>query len=66
VDDSLIDILSGDIPIEPEYKAGKEVIIALGIAIARENNCSSIISAQRAGRATAGSRSEPVVASGGI
>jgi hypothetical protein len=65
VDDSLIDILSGDILMELEYKAGKEAVIALRTVIARENNCGSITSAQKAGRATAGSRSEPVVASGG-
>jgi hypothetical protein len=46
---------------EPEYKAGKEVVIAFGTAIARENNRGSITSAQRAGRATTGSRSEPVL-----
>ena len=39
---------------ELEYRAGKEVIIPLSLAIARENNQGSITSAQRARRATAG------------
>jgi hypothetical protein len=42
---------------EPEYQAGKEVIVPLSTAVARENNRGSITNAQRAGRATAGSGS---------
>ena len=64
VNNNSVDILGGDIPMEPEYKAGKEVIIPLSRAVARENNRGSITSAQRAGRATAasGSRSESALA----
>ena len=64
VNNNSVDILGGDIPMEPEYKAGKEVIIPLSRAVARENNQGSITSAQRAGRATAasGSRSESALA----
>ena len=64
VNSNSVDILGGDIPMEPEYKAGKEVIIPLSRAVARENNRGSITSAQRAGRATAasGSRSESALA----
>jgi hypothetical protein len=40
---------------EPEYKAGKEVVVPFSTAVARENNQGSITSAQQAGRATAGS-----------
>jgi hypothetical protein len=53
VNSNSVDILGGDILMEPEYKAGKEVIIPLSLAVARENNRGSITSAQRAGRATA-------------
>jgi len=38
---------------ELEYKAGKEVVVPLSTAVARENNRGSITSAQRAGRAKA-------------
>ena len=57
VDSQLIETLGGSIPMEPEYKAGKEVVIPFSAAVARENNRGSITSAQRAGRATAGSGS---------
>ena len=57
VNSNSVSILSGDIPMEPEYKAGKEVIIPLSLAVARENNQGSITSAQRARRATAASGS---------
>jgi hypothetical protein len=52
-----VDILGGDTLMELEYKAGKEVIVLLSLAVARENNQGSITSAQRARRATAGSGS---------
>jgi hypothetical protein len=67
VNSNSVGILGGDIPMEPEYKAGKEVIIPLSLAVARDNNRGSITSAQRAGRATAGlgSGSAPAIASDG-
>jgi hypothetical protein len=52
VNSNSVDILSGDILMELEYKAGKEVIIPLSLAVARENNQGSITSAHRARRAT--------------
>jgi hypothetical protein len=68
----LVDVLGGNIPIEAEYKAGKEVQIQLAKAVAKENNRGSITAAQKAGRATAappkttgpgpGSRPETVLA----
>jgi hypothetical protein len=54
VNSNSVSILGGDTPMELEYKAGKEVIIPLSLAVARENNRGSITSAQRARRATAG------------
>jgi hypothetical protein len=48
VDSNSVDILGGDILMELEYKAGKEVIVLLSQAVARENNQGSITSAQRA------------------
>jgi len=53
--------LGDDIPLEPEYKAGKEVIVPFSVIVARENNQGSITSAQVAGRAL-GSQPAPVVA----
>jgi hypothetical protein len=50
--------LGNDIPMEPEFKAGKEVIVPFSAVIARENNRGSITSAQAAGRAS-GSGSGP-------
>ena len=38
VDSNSVDILGSDILMELEYKAGKEVIVLLSLAIARENN----------------------------
>jgi hypothetical protein len=52
VNDDLIELLSGNIPIEAECKAGKEVQIQLTKAAALENNRGSITAAQKAGRAT--------------
>jgi hypothetical protein len=50
--------LGNDIPMEPEFKAGKEVIVPFSVVVARENNRGSITSAQAAGRAS-GSGSGP-------
>jgi hypothetical protein len=44
--------LGRDIPMEPEYQAGKEVIVPFSKVVAQENNRSSITSAQAAGRAS--------------
>jgi hypothetical protein len=33
-----METLGGSIPMEPEYKAGKEVVVSFSIAVARENN----------------------------
>ena len=52
VNDELIDLLGGNIPMEAEYKAGKEVQIQLTKAVALENNHGSITAAQKAGRKT--------------
>jgi hypothetical protein len=52
VGDDLIELLGGNIPMEAEYKAGKEVQIQLAKAVALENNRGSITVAQKAGRAT--------------
>jgi hypothetical protein len=52
VGDDLIEPLGGNIPMEAEYKAGKEVQIQLTKAVALENNRGSITAAQKAGRAT--------------
>ena len=52
VSDELIDLLGGNIPMEAEYKAGKEVQIQLTKAVALENNRGSITTAQKAGRKT--------------
>jgi hypothetical protein len=38
VNSNSLGILGGDIPMELEYKAGKEVIIPLSLAVAKENN----------------------------
>jgi hypothetical protein len=46
------EVLGRDIPIEPEYKASKEVLISFSAAVAKENNRGSITAAQRRGRAT--------------
>jgi hypothetical protein len=53
VSNNLVDVLSRNIPMEAEYKAGKEVQIQLAKAVAKENNRGSIAAAQKAGRATA-------------
>ena len=45
VSDELIDLLGGNIPMEAEYKAGKEVQIQLTKAVALENNRGSITTA---------------------
>jgi hypothetical protein len=52
VGDDLIELLGGNIPMEAEYKAGKEVQIQLTKAVALENNRGSITTAQKAGQAT--------------
>jgi hypothetical protein len=52
VGDDLIELLGGNIPMEAEYKVGKEVQIQLTKAVALENNRGSITAAQKAGRAT--------------
>ena len=52
VSDDLIELLGGNIPMEAEYKSGKEVQIQLTKAVALENNRGSITAAQKAGRAT--------------
>ena len=52
VGDDLIELLGGNIPMEAEYKSGKEVQIQLTKAVALENNRGSITAAQKAGRAT--------------
>jgi hypothetical protein len=52
VGDDLIELLGGNILIEVEYKAGKEIQIQLTKAVALENNRGSITAAQKAGRAT--------------
>ena len=48
--------IGNNILLEPEYKAGKEVIVPFSVVVAQENNRGSITSAQAAGRASAGSR----------
>jgi hypothetical protein len=53
VDDSLVEHLGASIPMEPAFKAGKEVTVQLAKAVAEENHCRSITAAQKAGRATA-------------
>jgi hypothetical protein len=50
VSNDLTELLGGNIPIETEYKAGKEVQIQLTKAVALGNNCGSITAAQKAGR----------------
>ena len=52
VSEDLIELLGGTIPMEAEYKAGKEVQVQLTKAVALENNRGSITAAQKAGRAT--------------
>jgi hypothetical protein len=59
VSDELIDLLGGNIPMEAEYKAGKEVQIQLTKAVALENNRGSITAAQKAGRKTKTTRPGP-------
>jgi hypothetical protein len=51
VGDDLINLLGGNILMEAEYKAGKEVQIQLTKAVALENSRGSITAAQKAGRA---------------
>jgi len=50
VEPSISDLLGSRIQTEPEKKAGKEVTIRFPAAVAKENNCGSINSAQKAGR----------------
>jgi len=38
VDSRLIETLGSSILMEPEYKAGKEVVVPFSTAVARENN----------------------------
>ena len=45
-----IEILGSAICIKPDKEGGKEVTISLAKAVAKENNCSSINNAQKAGR----------------
>ena len=52
VGEDLIELLGGTIPMEAEYKAGKEVQVQLTKAVALENNRGSIAAAQKAGQAT--------------
>jgi hypothetical protein len=59
VGDELIDLLGGNIPMEAEYKGGKEVQIQLTKAVALENNRGSITTAQKAGRKTKTTRPRP-------
>jgi hypothetical protein len=49
VDDDLVGVLGGEIPIEAEYKGGKEIQIQLVKAVALENKRGSITAAQKAG-----------------
>lgn len=49
----LSELLSRSIPIEPEYKQGKEVTISLLAVVAKENDRRSINSTQKTGRARA-------------
>jgi hypothetical protein len=48
---SSAEVLGASIPIEPEFQRGQEVVISLSAAVARENNCESIASIQKASRA---------------
>jgi hypothetical protein len=48
VSDDLIELLGDDIPMEAEYKGGKEVQVQLAKAVALENNRSSITTTQNA------------------
>jgi len=50
IDPSISNLLGNSIRTEPEKKAGKEVTIRFLAAVAKENNCGSINSAQKAGR----------------
>jgi hypothetical protein len=50
IDPSISDLLGNSIRTKPEIKAGKEVTIGFPAAVAKENNCGSINSAQKAGR----------------
>jgi hypothetical protein len=54
VSENLIELLGGTIPMEAEYKAGKEVQVQLTKAVALENNQGSITTAQKASQATTG------------
>jgi hypothetical protein len=58
IEPSISDLLGNSIWTEPEKKAGKEVTIKFPAAVAKENNCGSINSAQKAGR-TAKSAPKP-------
>jgi hypothetical protein len=59
VGDELIDLLGGNIPMEAECKASKEVQIQLTKAVVLENNRGSITAAQKAGRKTKTTRPGP-------
>jgi len=50
IDPSISNLLGNSIRTELEKKAGKEVTIRFPAAVAKENNCGSINSAQKAGR----------------
>ena len=50
MDNASIEILGGAIRMKPDKKGNKEVTISLAKAVAKENNCSSINNAQKAGR----------------
>ena len=50
IEPSISDLLGNSIRTKPEKKAGKEVTIKFPAAVAKENNCGSINSAQKAGR----------------
>jgi hypothetical protein len=50
IDPSISDLLRNSIWTEPEKMAGKEVTIKFLAAVAKENNCGSINSAQKAGK----------------
>jgi hypothetical protein len=50
VDNASIEILGSGIRMEPKMQGNKEVTVSFASAIARENNCSSVTAAQKAGR----------------
>ena len=50
MDNASIEILGSAIHMQPEMKGNKEVIVSLVNAVAKENNCDSVISAQKVGQ----------------